>query len=136
MSSSTLENFGKLLLRLTIGLLLILHGVAKLSGGIGGIEAMVVARGLPAFLAWGVYVGEFIAPLLLILGIYTRLGGLLIAINMVVAILLVHMGDLFVLTGSGAWRLELQGLFLFGGLVIACLGAGTYSLGGRGGRWN
>lgn len=136
MSSSTLDNFGKLILRLTIGLLLILHGVAKLNSGIGGIEAMVVARGLPAFLAWGVYVGEVIAPLLLILGIYTRLGGLLIVINMIVAVMLAHMGDLFSLTGNGAWRLELQGLFLFGGLIVACLGAGSYSLGGRSGRWN
>lgn len=136
MSSSTLDNFGKLILRLTLGLLLILHGAAKLSSGIGGIEAMVIARGLPAFLAWGVYVGEVIAPLLLIVGIYTRLGGLLIAINMIVAILLVHMGELFSLTGGGGWGLELQGMFLFGGLVVACLGAGAYSLGGRGGRWN
>lgn len=136
MSSSTLDDFGKLILRLAIGILLVLHGFAKLSNGIGGIEAMVVARGLPAFLAWGVYLGEVIAPLLLIVGLYTRLGGLVIMVNMVVAIVLAHGNHLFMLGGSGGWRLELQGLFLFGGLAVAFLGAGAYSLGGRGGRWN
>lgn len=136
MSSSTLDDFGKLILRITVGILLLMHGIAKISNGIGPIESMVTARGLPVFLAWGVYVGEVIAPLLLILGFYTRLGGLLVAGNMIVAIILAHAGQLGLITNNGGWRLELQGLFLFGGLALAFLGAGAYSLGGRGGRWN
>lgn len=136
MSSSTLDDLGKLILRVTIGILLLMHGIAKISNGIGPIESMVMARGLPAFLAWGIYVGEVIAPLLLILGIYTRLGGLLVAFTLVVAITLAHTGHLTQFTNNGGWRLELQGLFLFGGLAVAFLGAGAYSLGGRGGRWN
>lgn len=136
MSNSTLDDFGKLILRVTIGVLLLLHGIAKISNGVGPIESMVAARGLPAFLAWGVYIGEVIAPLLLILGLYTRLGGLLIAFTLMVAIMLAHTGQLGQITSNGGWRLELQGLFLFGGLAIAFLGAGAYSLGGRSGRWN
>ncbi|MBP6020159.1 MAG: DoxX family protein [Burkholderiaceae bacterium] len=136
MSSSTLDDFGKLILRVTIGILLLMHGIAKISNGIGPIESMVVARGLPAFVAWGIYVGEVIAPLLLILGIYTRLGGLLVVFTLIAAITLAHTGHLTQLSNSGGWRLELQGLFLFGGLAVAFLGAGAYSLGGRGGRWN
>lgn len=136
MSNSTLEDLGKLVLRLAIGLLLLFHGLAKLFNGIGPIEAMVAARGLPAFFAWAVYIGEVIAPLFLILGLYTRMGGLLIVANMLVAIALAHMGHLAQFTGSGGWRLELQGLYLFGGLAVAMLGAGRFSVGGRGGRWN
>lgn len=136
MSSTSLDDLGKLILRLTLGVLILLHGIAKLSHGVGGIEAMVAARGLPAFFAWGVYVGEVIAPLLLILGLYARLGALLVFVNMVVAIALAHGGQWFMLSGSGGWKLELQGMFLFGSLAAAFLGAGAYSVGGRGGRWN
>ena len=136
MSNSTLEDLGKLVLRLTIGVLFLLHGLAKLFHGVGPIETMMVARGLPAFFAWAVFIGELIAPLMLIFGIYTRLGGLLITINMLVAIALVHTGHLGQLSSTGGWRLELQGLYLFGGLVVALLGAGRYSIGGRGSNWN
>lgn len=136
MSNSALDDLGKLVLRLTVGILLLLHGIFKLSHGIGGIEGMLVAKGLPAFFAWGAYVGEVIAPILVILGIYARLGGLLVVANMLVAIGLAHMGQLGLINGMGGWQLELQGLFLFGGLAIALMGAGRFSLGGSGGRWN
>ena len=136
MSPANLDELGKLLLRLTIGMLFLMHGIAKLLHGVGPIESMMVARGLPAFLGWAVYIGEFIAPLLLIFGLYTRLGGLLIMINMIVAIALAHTGHLSQLSSTGGWRLELQGLYLFGGLAVALLGAGRYSVGGKGGSWN
>src|SRR5690606_29832353 len=105
MSNTTLEDLGKLILRLTIGVLLLLHGVAKLRNGISPIEGMVAARGIPAFFAWAVYIGEVVAPLFLILGLYARLGGLLVVANMLVAIALAHMGHLTQLGGSGGWRL-------------------------------
>src|SRR3546814_17978940 len=89
---TTLDDLGKLVLRLTIGVLILFHGVAKLLNGIGPIEAMIVARGMPAFFAWAVYIGEVIATLLLIFGFYTRLGGLLITLNMLVAIVLAQIG--------------------------------------------
>ncbi len=136
MSPTTLDDLGKLTLRLSIGILILFHGVAKLLNGIGPIEGMVVARGMPAFFAWAVFIGEVIAPLLLIIGLYTRLGALLILANMVVAIALAHSGQLFQLAGTGGWRLELQGLFLFGSLAVVLLGAGRFSLGGKNGRWN
>ncbi len=136
MSSSTLEDLGKLILRLTVGILMLFHGWAKLRHGIGPIESMVVARGLPAFFAWGVYIGEVIGPLLLIFGFYARLGAVLVVVNMVVALVLAHGTHFFQLAGSGGWRLELQALFLFTALSVALLGAGRFSIAGKGGRWN
>ena len=69
--------------------------------------------------------------------IYAASGAaLVIAINMVVAILLAHTGQLGSLTNNGGWALELQGMFLFTGLAIAFMGAGRFSLAGNGGRWN
>lgn len=136
MSSSTLEDLGKLILRLTVGILMLFHGWAKLRHGIGPIESMVVARGLPAFFAWGVYIGEVIGPLLLIFGFYARLGAVLVVVNMVVALVLAHGTHIFQLAGSGGWRLELQALFLFTAVSVALLGAGRFSIAGKGGRWN
>lgn len=136
MSSTASDDLGKLVLRLSIGLLLLLHGLAKIDGGLGFIGNSLASHGLPYFLAYGVYIGEILAPILIVLGLYTRMAGIVIVINMLFAFGLVHMEQLFSLGRSGGWALELQGLFLFGGLAIICLGAGNHSLGGRNGRWN
>lgn len=137
MSSSTYDDIGRLILRLALGIFVLLHGIAKLRTGVSGIEGMLSNAGLPAFFAWGAYLGEVIGPLLVILGLYTRLGGLLIVVNMLFAIFLAHAHQLFMLNAnSGGWQLELQGMFLFTALAIMCLGAGRFSLGGNSGRWN
>lgn len=130
------DDTGKLILRLSLGILVLMHGLMKLSGGVGGIAGMLSSHGLPGFLAYGAYIGEVIGPLLVIVGLYSRLGALFIAINMVVAILLAHTGQLFSTTQQGGWALELQGMFLFGALAVAFMGAGRFSLGRSGGRWN
>ena len=116
------QDLGKFVLRVSLGLLVLLHGIAKITGGIGGIEGMVTAAGLPGWLAYGVYVGEVVAPLMLILGLHARIGAGLVAINMLVAIFLVHLGEIAQLNGQGGWALELQGMFLFGALAVALLG--------------
>lgn len=136
MSSTSCDDLGRLILRLSLGILVLMHGIAKLFGGIGGIENMLTAQGFPAFFAWGAYLGEVVGPILVIVGIYCRLGALLIAANMLVAIILAHSHQLFMITRTGGWQLELQGMFLFAALGLALLGAGAYSLGGRNGRWN
>jgi putative oxidoreductase len=130
------EDLGKLVLRLVLGLSILLHGIAKISGGVGGIVGMVEKAGLPGAFGYLVYVGEILAPLLLIVGVWTRPAALVGAINMVVAIGLVHMGDLFRLAQTGGWALELQGMFLFSAVAIALLGAGRFSAGGARGRFN
>jgi putative oxidoreductase len=136
MSSTSTDDLGKLVLRLALGILILLHGLGKLDGGVGWLVGMLQSKGLPGFLAYCVYIGEVLAPILLILGLWTRVGGLLVVINMLFAFGLVHMADLFVIGKSGGWALELQGMYLFGGIAVMLLGAGAYSLGGRNGRWN
>lgn len=130
------EDLGKLLLRLMLGGLLIFHGVAKLIKGPAAINGMVAAAGYPAELGYLVYVGEFVAPLLLILGLLTRPAALVIAINMVVAVLLAHTRQLFALNpNTGGWTLELQAFFFLSALAIALLGPGSIRLGRRNGFW-
>ena len=131
------DDLGKLLLRVTLGVLLLLHGAAKVMGGVpSGIMAKVVEHGWPFWITYGVYIGEVLAPALIILGILTRVGGLIIAINMVIAVYLAHLPQMTELATGGGWRLELQGLYFAGGLCVALLGAGRFSLGGARGRFN
>lgn len=133
---SAAEDTGKLLLRLSIGVLILLHGLAKVSGGVAGIGGMLAKMGMPGTFAYLVYVGEVLAPILLIAGVWTRAAALVVAINMVFAVVLVHMGELTSRGATGGWALELQGMYFFGSLAIALLGAGRYSAGGINGRWN
>ena len=130
------DDLGKLLLRVMVGVLILLHGIAKIRYGIGGIERMLIANNMPGFLAWGVYIGEVIAPVLMILGFYARAGGLIVAMNMVIALLLAHSNQIGSFNAQGIWALELQGMFLIGALTVGLIGAGRYSLGGESGPWN
>ena len=130
------DDLGKLLLRLALGGLMLLHGIAKVIKGPAAINGMVAAAGFPEQLGYLVYVGELVAPLLLILGVLTRPAALVIAVNMVIAVLLAHSKQLFSLNpASGGWALELQGFFLFTALAIALLGPGSIRFGRRGGFW-
>lgn len=136
MSQTTLDDLARLLLRVTLGILILLHGWAKVRSGVGGIEAMLAMRGLPSVIAWGVYIGEVLAPLLLIAGIWTRMAAAVVAINMLVAVFLAHSSHFAQFTATGGWRLELQAMFFVAALVLLMLGAGRYSAAGRNGRWN
>ena len=119
------DDVGKLILRVSLGGLMLIHGISKLFGGIDGIISLVQEAGLPGVFAYGVYLGEVVAPLLMIAGFWTRPAAAVFAFNMVVAVALAHPGDLLEI--RGAWGVELQALFFFGAVAVAFLGAGRYS---------
>jgi putative oxidoreductase len=124
------DDTGKLILRLTLGLLLLLHGIGKLTSpeSVSGIGGMLAAKGLPAFIGYGAYIGEVLAPVMVILGIFCRIGGLLAAANMIVAISLVHANQIFTMGKQGGWALELQGFYLFCALALYFLGSGKFAV--------
>lgn len=121
-------NLGRLLLRLTIAGLLLFHGIAKLQHGLGGVNGLLTASGLPSFIGYGVYVGEILAPILVILGLFTRPAAFIIFATMVFATLLLGMEGFGTITATGAWGYENQALFAFGALVIMFLGSGSLSV--------
>jgi putative oxidoreductase len=122
------DGIGKLILRIALGGMVLMHGITKLTGGIDFITQTVTSAGLPAFFAYGVYVGEVVAPLLLIFGWYSRIAAVVIGINMLFAIGLMHGAELSTLNQSGGWALELQGMFLFAAVALALMGPGHYRI--------
>lgn len=124
--SSLSPDAGRLILRFCVGGLMLFHGLAKIMhpGSLDFIGGMLGANGLPAMLAYGVYIGEVLAPLMVIVGYQARIGGLLIVINMVLAIFLAHSGDFFSLTEHGGWAVELQMFYLLSALSVVFLGSG------------
>ena len=119
------DKTGKFVLRVALGVIVLLHGIAKLRGGVGPIEGLVTGHGLPAWVAYGAYAGEVVGPLMLIAGFYARLGAALVAVNMLFAIALVHRAELFAINPqSGGWALELQGLMLFAAIAVMLIGPG------------
>lgn len=56
------DDAGKLLLRATLAILLLFHGVAKIAGSIGFIAGMLAKAGMPAALGYLVYVFESLPP--------------------------------------------------------------------------
>ena len=130
------DDEGKLVLRAALAVLLLFHGMSKLAGGIGFITGMLTGAGLPAVFGYGVYIGEVVAPLLMLAGLFTRLAALVVMANMIVAVLLVHTKQFFTLNETGGWALELQGMYFAAALAVALLGAGRYSIGGVKGRFN
>ena len=132
-----MEDLGKFLLRLAVAGLMLPHGIHKVVQGIGQIQQMVIGTGLPEVLAYGVYVGEVLAPVLILIGYYTRPAAAVLAFNMAVAILLAHSNQILQIDRQhGNLALEVQYLYLFGAAAIALLGAGKYSLSKGSTKWD
>lgn len=130
------DDAGKLLLRLSIGGMMLLHGIHKVQHGVEWMRPMLEGKGLPAFMSYGVYITELIAPAMIILGLWTRVGGLILAAGMAMAIYLAHAGDVGKLTDHGGWAVELPMLYALGGLALFFMGGGRWSVTGGRGTWN
>ncbi len=121
-------DIAKLLLRLAVGIMMLLHGINKVMYGIGGIKQLTVSAGLPEFIAYGVYIGEVIVPIFIVLGLYARVASLFLAFNMVMALFLAYGGSLFALGKNGGLAIELPLFYLILAIVIFLLGSGKYAV--------
>ncbi|MES2791775.1 MAG: DoxX family protein [Planctomycetota bacterium] len=128
------EDTGKLLLRVAVGGLMLFHGIFKLQHGIAWMNGMLTAKGLPTFLAYGAYVGEVVAPILILIGLLTRPSAVAVAGTMIMAVYLAMSDQIFKLTPVGGWALELNAFYFLGALAVMLLGPGKYSV-SRGRSW-
>jgi putative oxidoreductase len=121
-------DIGKLLLRVMVGGLMLFHGVAKISHGIGFIEGTLIAKGLPQMMAYGVYIGEVVAPIMLLIGFKSRIAGAIIAFDMIMALFLVHSNELIRISETGGLTIELQLFYLLSSVAIMFFGSGKYAV--------
>ena len=122
------SDVGKLLLRIACGGILLFHGVFKVRFGIPDVMELTANAGLPSFLAYGTYLGEFIAPILVLIGFQTRIAALVIAFNMLLSVLVAHRDIMFSVNNYGGWMIETNMLYMLTALALAFTGAGKYSL--------
>ena len=115
-------NIGKLILRVSVSALMLTHGIPKLmkliSGDFSFPDPIGVGAAVSLILA---VIGEAICPMLIIIGLKTRVAAIPAAITMAVAAFIVHSGDPIA-------EKEKALLFFFGFLAIALIGPGSYSV--------
>mgnify|MGYP001610651834 FL=1 len=116
--------FAPLVLRLILGVVFIIHGYPKLFKDFYGTVGWFDSVGIKPAKFWVLVVGitEFFGGIALIVGFATQLAALLIAINMVVAIVLVKRKMGFV----NGYEFDLALLAM--ALALVFLGAGFYAI--------
>lgn len=116
------NSLASLILRLSFGGMMLSHGYGKFLKLIGGDFSFADPLGIGEMPTLIIAVlGEFISPILLVLGLKTRWASILPALTMLVAAFMVHADD--------PWRKqEFPLLYFFGFLTIYLLGSGEYSL--------
>lgn len=128
------DDLGKLVLRVGLGGLLLFHGIHKLLNGLDPIKGMLAAHNMSDTLAYGVYLGELVAPILVIIGLFSRIGGLLIALDIVIAVVLAGLSKAMTIGPIGGYGLEVETFYFVTAVAVSLLGAGRFAVGG--GRWN
>jgi len=123
-----MEDSGKLVLRLTTAGLILFHGVSKILRGVSFMDPALAAFHLPAFVAYGVYIGEVIAPIFLLIGLWTRVASLVVAVNMIFAVALEAWRLAPTLNRGGGWGLELEAFYFLVAVAVFFLGPGKYSV--------
>jgi len=122
------SDIAKLIIRLSLGIMMLFHGVEKIINGISGVKYLTTNSGLPEFLAYGVYIGEVVVPIFIILGLYARVASVVLALNMLMAIFLAHGNELFALGKHGAPTIELPFFYLILSISVFLLGSGRYAV--------
>lgn len=123
-----MPELAKFILRVGFAVLFLLHGLHKMQTGVDFVGSKFVEFGLSASFAYLAYIAEVVAPILMILGIFTRLAAFFAASGAVVIMILMHFNDFFSLTNVGAWSVESIATFFFGFVVVMLLGSGKYAL--------
>src|SRR3989475_8868410 len=134
---TTDDNPATLILRLVLGVVFFAHGAQKLLGWFGGpgfSGTMGMFTGylhIPVPLAFLAIAAEFLGGLGLILGFLTRIAAFGIAVNMLVAIAMVHGAFGFFMNWSGAQKgegFEYHLLVLALTAFLMIRGAGAFSV--------
>jgi putative oxidoreductase len=118
------QPLGLLVLRVVLGIIMAVHGWQKIHGGMNHHVEMVIHLGMPGWLAYLSIAAEFFGGLLLIAGYATRIAAFFVLVDMLVALLKVHLHN--GLTGQGGYQMVLALSAM--AFAIIFTGAGAISL--------
>jgi putative oxidoreductase len=121
--------YGALLLRVSMGILFILHGVylKAFVFGMTGTGKFFASMGLPDWFAWVVLLYETIGGLALIFGIYARWVALFLGVHLLVVVYVAHAGNGWLFTNKGGGY-EFPLFWAIACFALTLLGDGAYSL--------
>ncbi|MFK4482352.1 putative oxidoreductase [Curtobacterium sp. AB7] len=124
---TTSTSIGLTALRIVLGVVFIAHGAQKFAQGIPNVAQGFSGMGVPlADVAAPLVAGlELVGGVLLVLGVATRVVGVLLAVDMVVAGLLAHASSGFYSQDGG---FEYVLVLAVASLVVALTGPGRFSL--------
>jgi putative oxidoreductase len=134
---STSDDLALTILRVVLGVVFFAHGAQKLLGWFGGygfsgtMGYFTHLLGIPAPLAFLVILTEFLGGLGLLFGFLTRIPALGLAIEMIIAVFLVHMPNGFFMNWAGTQKgegFEYHLLAIAAAAVLLLRGAGAYSV--------
>jgi putative oxidoreductase len=125
-----IRDIALLIGRLVLGTILVAHGSQKWwDWGITGTTTGFAEMGIPLPSAAAIVAAtvELGGGVLLLVGLLTEIAGVLVALNMLGAVVLVHIGNGVFVENNG-W--ELPGAIFTAALVLAAAGAGRFSVDG------
>lgn len=129
MIDAKLAPYGTLLLRVSMGVLFILHGVyvKAFVFGMAGTGKYFASLGLPDGFAWVVMLYETIGGLALILGVYTRWVAVFLGVHLLFAAYLGHGANGWLFTAKGGGY-EYPLFWAIACFTLALLGSGAHAL--------
>ena len=122
----TNSDIGVLIVRVALGGIIFFHGFHKITHGIADQFQILANNGIPGVFIYFVYISEVLAPVLIVLGILTRLSSLSIFVTMIVVFYALPFP--IGLDEHGAMNIESQLYFLLLSVALFFTGPGRYTL--------
>lgn len=119
---NSLTPYAAFIMRLAVGGVFLLHGIAKFERGIGATAHMLAGVGFPFATVFAVILMtiETVGAICILLGILTRAWAATMAVVMIVAILAVKVRN--------GQNFEVEALLLAGAVTLVALGDGPLSI--------
>jgi putative oxidoreductase len=129
---SNFQNVAPLLLRLGVGSTFFFAGLGKVLGGTAGVAGFFGSLGIPLPMIMGPFISylELLGGLAILVGLFTRVFGILFVCTMLVAIALVNLGALMGATTipEGWNEIRTEIMLLVASAALAILGPGRFSV--------